>query len=203
MQPARAGLTLSDAERRGRNPRPDYFVPPGVLCRIIFCPGALNELPGAVADVRLFSICCPGAELRLCTPVDLGAALASETLSASDRPAMIEAALYMMSSFQFRRTNEVALRRFPVHAVYGGSPPRTYVTVSAQAFGYTALASRPPLTSRSGKPPSRPARSSALWYRGSHPPAPPEYPATAPRGPRACRPRCCRARSPRPGCAHC
>jgi hypothetical protein len=75
----------------------DYFVPPGVLCRIIFCPGALNELPGAVADVRLFSICCPGAELRLCTPVDLGAALASETLSASDTPAMIQAALYMMT----------------------------------------------------------------------------------------------------------
>jgi hypothetical protein len=62
----------------------------------------LNELPGAVVDVRLFSICCPGAELRLSTPLDLGAALAIETLSASDMTAIIEAALYITASFLFQ-----------------------------------------------------------------------------------------------------
>jgi len=96
----RLSPSLCQSRQGRRNPHPDYFVPPGVLCRIIRCPGALNELPGAVADVRLFSICCPGAELRLCAPVDWGAALASETLSASDTPAMIKVALYMMTSFQ-------------------------------------------------------------------------------------------------------
>jgi hypothetical protein len=48
----------------------------------------------------------------------LGAALASETLSASDTPAMIKAALYMMTSFQFERTNEVAPRKFLMLAIY-------------------------------------------------------------------------------------
>ena len=57
--------------------------------------------------------------MRLSTPVDLGAALASETLSASDMPAMIKAALYIMTSFQFGRTNDVALKKFPMLAIYG------------------------------------------------------------------------------------
>jgi hypothetical protein len=51
--------------------------------------------------------------LRLWAPVALGAALASEPLSASDRPAIIKAALYIITSFQFGRTNWFALKKFP------------------------------------------------------------------------------------------